>query len=128
MDMGENFVGKRLDWLKRHFSCFISSFGPKIRKKSLLFLSPLKNDPQQNWWMFKTKIVTSKVSIGYYNLANLQQKTSWKGAQTPSSFFDRNTGNSKKKSPESPPKLLFFIYTPISCHRSLLMHGRRLKI
>ena len=46
MDEGEDFVGK--NWVKRHFSCFISSFGPKIPKKALIFLSPLKNYPQQN--------------------------------------------------------------------------------
>ena len=74
MEMGQTFVRKKIV-NKIFFGCFRHCFSPKILLKTPIFLSPLKNDLQQKWYMCTTEAVTANYFIGYQNLANLQQKT-----------------------------------------------------
>jgi len=86
----KNFLGRKMD-IKKTFLwkrngqkwcvlLFLCSFGPKKHRKTPVFLSPLKNDPQQKWSVFKSEIVTANIFIGYQYLANQQQKTAWKSS------------------------------------------------
>ena len=75
----ETFLWKR-NGQKWCFLLFLCSFGPKKHRKTPVFLSPLKNDPQQKWSVFKSEIVTANIFIGYQYLANQQQKTAWKSS------------------------------------------------
>ena len=75
----ETFLWKR-NGQKWRFLLFLCSFGPKKHLKTTVFLSPLKNDPQQKWCVFKAEKLTAIVFIGYQYLANQQQKTCWKSS------------------------------------------------
>ena len=76
---GETTLWKR-NGQKWRFLLFLCSFGPKKHLKTTVFLSPLKNDPQQKWCVFKAEKLTAIVFIRYQYLANQQQKTCWKSS------------------------------------------------
>ena len=78
MDMENHFYGKEM--VKNDvFCCFYALLAKKTPKNNR-FLSPLKNDPQQKWCVFKAEKLTAIVFIGYQYLANQQQKTCWKSS------------------------------------------------
>ena len=79
MDVEKYFYGKEMA-KNDVFLLFLCSFGPKKHLKTTVFLSPLKNDPQQKWCVFKAEKLTAIVFIGYQYLANQQQKTCWKSS------------------------------------------------
>ena len=76
MDVEKHFYGKEM--VKNDDFCFFYAGLPIKTPKNSSFLSPLKNDPQQKWCVFKAEKLTAIVFIGYQYLANQQQKTCWK--------------------------------------------------